>query len=188
MDVSVTGRSPTLCSLSHSAVLEAPVGDSTAIRNKFKGCIRNQTFSVHLGWANRVMRHWISICCSLVPQLSFCLYPFCASDSFAIRTAPNASYTMWHPRIYLNTHTYKSHANPTKTQKEIFLDPHSQLFNLRAADGSSTAIPRLISLPSSGRPCRQRFLTPQPQTRSKSCSFPPLLGFWYYPSLQVIAS
>lgn len=55
------------------------------------------------------------------------------------RAAPNASHTPGHLHTY--KHTFKSHKNPTTAHKELFFAPTCQLFSLRAADGSSTAIP-----------------------------------------------
>ena len=163
-----------------------PIRDSTAIREVLKGCIRNRTFSVHLGWANRAMTHWISTCYSLVPQFPFCLYPFCACDSLVICTAPNASSTTCH-HVYIHTHT---HTRAMQTQPKLrrkyslSLIPSYSTFEQQMA----ALLPFLLSSPpSSGCPCRQRFLRLQPSSTSKSCSFPLLLGFWYYPSLQVIA-
>lgn len=70
------------------------------------------------------------------------------------RAAPNASYTPGHLHTYM--YTFKSHANPTTARKELFLTPTCQLFSLRAADGSPTAIPPRLP-PRSGHPCRQHF-------------------------------
>lgn len=96
------------------------------------------------------------------------------------RAAPNASHTLGH--LHTCMHTFKSHKNPTTAHKELFLTPTCQLFSLRAADGSSTAIPPRLPL-AQAAPADS---TSAPG-RSKSCSSTLLLGLWHYPLHLVIA-